>query len=258
MSSSFEKFKALHYGSESFLLPNAWDARSAIVFQECGYPAIGTSSAAVANSLGLEDGENMRFQDYLFVIKRIFSSVSVPLTVDIEMGYGSNDDEIAENVCHLASIGVAGINIEDSTIDGQDRKLKDANAFAQTIDHIKSKLKSKDLDLFINVRCDAHILNVPRKQHETLNRILVYNSSSADGLFVPCIANAQDIAEVVGLSKLPLNVMSIPPLPGIDELNDLGVKRISMGPFAFQKVYKEISELSKAIASARTLAPLFQ
>ncbi len=247
MSSSFEKFKALHESNELLLLPNVWDARSAIVFEECGYPAVGTSSAAVANALGLEDGENMCFQDYLFVIKRILSSIKIPLTVDLEMGYGENDDEIADNALHLAALGVAGINIEDSFIDGEGRKLKDAIRFANTIGHIKAKLKSKELDLFINLRSDTHLLDVPNKQHETLHRLEVYNNSGADGIFLPCIADEKHITDAVAHSRLPLNVMVIPNLPGLDRLNALGVKRVSMGPFAFQKVYKGIAELSKAI-----------
>ena len=89
MSTKLQKFKALHHASELFVLPNAWDARSAIVFQEKKFPAIGTSSAAVANSLGYEDGENMPFADYLFVIKRILASVQIPLTVDLEWDTGT-------------------------------------------------------------------------------------------------------------------------------------------------------------------------
>ena len=93
MSTKFQKFKALHHAEELFVLPNAWDARSAIIFQEKQFPAIGTSSAAVANSLGYEDGENMPFADYLFVIKRILASVQIPLTVDMEMGYGETNEQ---------------------------------------------------------------------------------------------------------------------------------------------------------------------
>jgi 2-methylisocitrate lyase-like PEP mutase family enzyme len=258
MSSLLEKFKALHQSNELLLLPNVWDARSAIVFEECGYPAVGTSSAAVANALGLEDGENMCFQDYLFVIKRILSSVNIPLTVDLEMGYGENDDEIADNVCHLAALGVAGINIEDSFIDHEGRKLKDAALFANTIHHIKAKLKTKDLDLFINLRSDTHLLDVPNKQKETLHRLEIYNRSAADGIFLPCIADEKHIKDVVAHSKLPLNVMVIPNLPGLDTLHTLGVKRVSMGPFAFQKVYKGIAELSKAINASRNFSSVFQ
>jgi 2-methylisocitrate lyase-like PEP mutase family enzyme len=255
--STFEKFKTLHSGKELFLLPNVWDARSAIVFQESGFAAVGTSSAAVANSLGLEDGENMSFEDYLFVIKKILSAVNVPVTVDLEMGYGENDDAIAENACQLATLGVVGINIEDSFIDKEGRKLKDANLFGNTVNHIKAKLKSKNLEMFVNVRCDTHILNVANKETETITRLKIYNTTKADGIFIPCIAEEKHIADAVAHSKLPLNVMCVPNLPAIETLNTLGVKRVSMGPFAFHKVYKGIGELSKEIRTSGTFAPLF-
>jgi 2-methylisocitrate lyase-like PEP mutase family enzyme len=257
MKSNHEKFKELHSQKELLLLPNAWDARSAIMLQECKYPAIATSSAAVATSLGYDDGEKMSFVDYLFVVRRMLASIKIPLTVDIETGYGENDEEIAINVCRLAELGVAGINIEDSIIDETGRILNDPTAFAKTINHIKATLRSKDLDLFINVRCDTHILNVADKQKETIRRIGIYNSSLADGIFIPCIIDEEEIAEAVSHSKLPINVMCIPNLSALDALNALGVKRVSMGPFMFQKVYASIDKVTKDITSSRTFTPLF-
>jgi 2-methylisocitrate lyase-like PEP mutase family enzyme len=251
MSTPFQKFKSLHASNELFLLPNAWDARSAVMFQKSNFPAVATSSAAVANSLGYEDGENMSFDDYTFVIRRILSSITVPLTVDIETGYGNNDQQITDNVLHLADLGVAGINIEDSVIQKSDRSLKDATAFAKTITHIKKSLKARGLDLFINVRCDTYILNVDNKQQETVNRLKIYNNSGADGIFLPFISDEKDIVAAVENSTLPLNVMCVPNLPDFDTLNKLGVKRVTMGPFIFHKVYAGINQLSKAIIATK-------
>jgi 2-methylisocitrate lyase-like PEP mutase family enzyme len=254
--SSFKKFEALHHGSELFVLANAWDARSAILIEKNGFHAIGTSSAAVANSLGYEDGENMPLIDYLFVIRRILSSITVPLTVDIETGYGGTPDEVAGNILKLAELGVAGINIEDSVITGGHRSLANVEAFAEKITHIKQKLRANGHDVFINLRCDTYILNVDNKQQETARRLKIYNNSGADGIFLPCITEEKDIAEVVSYSKLPLNVMAIPGLPNLQRLNNLGVKRVSMGPFMFQKVYGRINELTKAIHTQGSLAPI--
>src|SRR5688500_11635651 len=149
MSTSFKKFKALHQGQELFVLPNAWDARSAIIFQEKEFPAVGTSSAAVANCLGYEDGEQMSFSEYLFVVNRIISSVKIPLTVDIETGYGKSNEDIYGNIDRLVELGVAGINIEDSFLDKSGRALKEAAVFAKTIEYIKNKLESRGANLFI-------------------------------------------------------------------------------------------------------------
>ena len=256
MFSTFQKFKGLHANAELLLLPNAWDARSAMAFQECGFQAIATSSAAVANSLGYDDGEKMTFQDYLFVIRRILSSINVPLTVDIETGYGNDDEEIANNVLHLADLGVAGVNIEDSVINGSERSLKDPVLFAKTIEHTKKKLKTRGIELFINVRCDCHLLNVDDKQLQTITRVRIYDQSGADGIFVPFLSNERDITEVVANSTLPLNVMCVQNLPNLDILNKIGVKRVSMGPFMFHRVYSAIGTLSKAIVSTRTFSSI--
>lgn len=256
MSSKFQKFKALHHAPELFVLPNAWDARSAIIFQEKQFPAIGTSSAAVANSLGYEDGENMPFADYLFVIKRIVASVQIPLTLDMEMGYGETNDEIVANITKLVELGVVGINIEDSMIQASKRSLRDAEKFGKTIEYIKNKLQSQKMDLFINVRCDTYILNVDNKQKETISRLKRYESAGADGIFLPCISNEQDIAEAVANTKLPLNVMVIPGLPDLARLNELRVKRVSMGPFMFQKVYNNIGSLSESVLESKNFSPI--
>jgi 2-methylisocitrate lyase-like PEP mutase family enzyme len=256
MSSSFATFKTLHHSPKLFLLPNAWDAKSAALFQEKKFPAIATSSAAVAGGLGYGDDEQMPFYDYMFVIKRILAVVQVPVTIDMEMGYGKSDEEIANNILRLADIGVAGINIEDSTIETAGRILKDAKTFAHTIENIKNKLASKNKELFVNIRCDTYILNVQDKQQETKRRLKIYEATGADGIFLPCISSEDDIAEATNSTTLPLNVMCIPGLPDFDTLQRLGVKRISMGPFMFNKVYNHINVLSDAIASSNNFSPI--
>ena len=256
MSSTFKQFKDLHQSAGLFVLPNIWNAKSALLFQEQKFPAIATSSSAVANSLGYEDGEGIPFDDYLFVIKRILASVQIPLSVDMEMGYGKTNEEIYENILKLIDLGVVGINIEDSTINKSGRVLKEAQLFAKTIEYIKNKLVSRNLNLFINLRCDTYILNVENKQKETINRLNIYETTGADGIFLPCISNDDDIAEAVRHTTLPLNVMCIPGLPGFEILNKLGVKRVSMGPFLFNKVYDNAAQLSLAITANKNFSSI--
>ena len=240
MSAKFQVFNDLHRSTELFILPNVWNAKSAIVFQEKGFPAIATSSAAVASSLGYLDGEGMPFQDYLFVIKRILSSVQVPLSVDMEMGYGASGEEIYTHLLRLVEMGVAGINIEDSIIDRSGRVLKEAKIFAGTLEYIKNRMVSQNIDLFINVRCDTYLLSVENKRQETSRRSKMYEMAGADGIFLPCICDEEDISAAVRDTKLPLNVMYIPGLPGFEPLHLLGVKRVSMGPFSFNQLYGNI------------------
>lgn len=247
----------MHNNPDLFVLPNVWDAKSAQVFQEEKSPAIATSSAAVAGALGYADGEGMPFKDYLFIIGRILSVVNIPLTVDIEMGYGSGDGQIQENVLTLARMGVAGINIEDSAIDQSGRHLKDGATFAKTVERLKNRLATENTPLFINVRCDTYLLDIKNKQQETADRLKMYEAAGADGIFLPCIAAEADIAAAVAGTTLPLNVMCIPGLPDFDRLNQLGVKRISMGPFLFIKAYGNVSGLSRAITAGKSFSPLF-
>ena len=256
MSSAYKQFKNLHHSEDLFVLPNVWNAKSAIIFQEKKFPAVATSSAAVANSLGYEDGEQMPFDDYLFVIKRILSSVRIPLSVDMEMGYGRSDEEILANIIKLIELGVVGINIEDSTITTSGRVLKEAKLFAKTIEYVKNKLVSKNLNPFINVRCDTFILNVANKQQETNKRLKIYETTGADGIFLPCISAENDIAEAVSNTQLPLNVMCIPGLPDFETLNKLGVKRVSMGPFLFNKIYNDAALFSEAIITKKNFSPV--
>jgi 2-methylisocitrate lyase-like PEP mutase family enzyme len=256
MSSKFKQFKDLHGGKDLFILPNAWDAKSALLFKEKNFPAIGTSSAAVAAALGYEDGERMPFNHYLFVIERICASVQVPVTVDIEMGYGKTNQTITDNILKLRELGIAGVNIEDSEIVNSKRSLKDALEFAKTIEHIKNTLMSKNLDLFVNIRCDTYILHVKDKHKETEKRLKLYETSGADGVFLPCISNGKDISEAVSHTSLPLNVMCFPGLPDFDTLNKLGVKRVSMGPFLFNKIYKKAAELSQKVIEKKDVSPI--
>jgi len=256
MSSTFKQFRDLHRSDDLFILPNTWNVKSALVFQEKKFPAIATSSSAVANSLGYEDGEKMPFDEYLFIIKRILSAVNIPLSVDIETGYGADDEKVYSNIQSLADLGVAGINIEDSQITSAGRSLKDAKSFAKMIGIAKNKLISTNSELFINIRCDTFILNVDNKIEETNKRLKLYETTGADGIFLPCITAENDIAEAVRNTRLPLNVMCFPGLPGFDVLNKLGVKRLSMGPFLFNKLYQYAGELADAVIANKSFTAI--
>ena len=256
MSSNFQKFKQLHQQNYLLVLPNAWNAKSASIFEEKQFPAVATSSAAVAESLGYRDGEGMPFMDYLFIINRIVSAIRVPLTVDIEMGYGKTNAEVYTNILKLVELGVAGINIEDSIINQSKRTLKDTKTFGSTIEYIKNRLEAEQLKLFINIRCDTYLLNIEKKREETIKRLKVYETTGADGIFLPCISNENDIAEAVNNTKLPVSVMCIPGLPGFAALNKLGVKRVSMGPFMFNKIYDNIGRLSETIDTSKNFSSI--
>ena len=245
---NYREFRNLHNQESALLLGNVWNAQSALLFQKLGFKAIGTSSAAIATSLGYEDGEKMPFEDLLRIVKNIQSKIDIPLTVDIESGYSRNPSEIINNIMSLQKLGVVGINIEDS-ITIEERKIVNAQEFAKTIQTIKSYLYDNNIDIFVNVRTDFYIMGLANPFEETLKRIKIYEESGADGIFVPCIVAENEIQKVVESTTLPVNVMCMPNLPDFNTLQNLGVKRISVGPFLYNdmigKLEKSIIEITK-------------
>lgn len=256
MATKFETFKALHSAKDLFILPNAWDAESASILERNNFSAVGTSSAAVATMLGYADGEEMPLQEYLLIIRRIAASVTIPFTVDFEMGYGKTKEAIYTNIEKLLEAGVAGINIEDSKITNGARQLREAKEFAQTVEFIKNKLSKSQMSLFINLRCDTYLLDVKEKRKETTERLKLYENAGADGIFLPFIKNEEDIKKAVADTKLPLNVMALPGLPETGVLNDLGVKRLSMGPFLRNKTYSTLSTLAREVFESKNIKPI--
>lgn len=256
MATKFEKFKALHSANDLFILPNAWDVESASILEKSNFSAVGTSSAAMATTLGYADGEEMPFEEYLMLIRRIAASVTIPFTVDFEMGYGKTHEAIYANIENLLEAGVVGINIEDSKITNSVRQLKEAKEFAQTIEFIRNKLNQSRKSLFLNVRCDTYLLDVKEKRKETTQRLKLYENAGADGIFLPFIKNEEDIAKAVTDTKLPLNVMALPGLPDADVLKALGVRRLSMGPFLHNKTYSAFRDLAKEVFELKSIKPI--
>ncbi len=226
--SNYQQFKPLHYSSDALLLPNVWDAGSALVFQGKGFRAVGTSSAAVANSLGYQDGEEMPFEDLLFIVSKICERTDLLLSVDIEGGYSRDVQTICENIEKLAKLGVVGINIEDSAV-ADDRQLVKADSFAETIKTIKDFCSQKGLEIFVNVRTDTYLLGVPNKFDETLERINLFEKAGADGIFIPCLTDLAEMKSLCSETNLPVNVMCMPDLADFGKLSEAGIKRISMG-----------------------------
>lgn len=238
-NSNYQRFKQLHYADKPLFLPNAWDAKSARVFEQCGFKAIATSSAAVANALGYEDGEQIPFDELFFVVKRIAASTKALLTVDIEGGFGAEVHTICENIYRLGHLGVAGINIEDSVVEAGKRGLVDAGEFANRIAKIKEYCRTHDVEIFINLRTDPYLLGIDDRFEETLKRIETYNATGADGVFIPCLTDTNEMRELTARTPLPVNVMAMPNLPGFADLKDAGIRRISMGPFMFEYLVKQ-------------------
>jgi 2-methylisocitrate lyase-like PEP mutase family enzyme len=258
MENKFEEFLALHKGTEPLLVGNVWNAQSAKAFEQQNFTAIGTSSAAVAETLGYADGEEMSLDAYMFIIERIIASTALPLTVDLEGGYGKTPAEISHNISKLYNIGVSGINMEDSVVSNGKRSIVDAEFFSEKLKEIIKLLKAQNIRMFINVRCDSFLLGVPNALEDALSRLSLYQRAGADGLFFPCISTIADITKITVSTDLPVNVMCIPGLPDFKQLKNAGVKRISMGPFLNKNVYQNLKTSIGKIQNDESFNSVFQ
>jgi 2-methylisocitrate lyase-like PEP mutase family enzyme len=250
------KFNTLHQQSTPLIICNVWDVASAKTGEKLGFNAIGTSSAAIASMLGYEDGEQMRFDELLYIVKRIVACSNLPLTVDIEAGYSQDPLITAHYIKTLADIGVVGINIEDSKVN-ETRTLLDENSFAGYLSAIKGQLVKDQVEIFINVRTDTFLLGAEDAVAETQKRASLYEVAGADGLFVPCITQNDDIQAIVNSTKLPVNVMCMPNLPDFESLKALGAKRISMGNFLFDTLQTDFEERLTEIQQANSFQSIF-
>ncbi|HHR5880943.1 TPA: isocitrate lyase/PEP mutase family protein [Providencia alcalifaciens] len=250
-------FIELHNQNKPLLIANVWDAGSAIAAQQAGYQALGTSSAAIAATLGYEDGESISFDELFYIVSRIKSVSNLPLSVDVEAGFGDTSEEIAINLKRLIQLGVVGINLEDSRVINGVRQLGDATIFSEALKEIRAALILEDSPLFLNIRTDTYLLNHEQSLEETLFRGRLYKAAGADGLFVPCLTLENDIEIISKSISLPLNVMCMPNLPKFERLGILGVKRISMGNFIHSALQTKLRDLMLTIQSQQTFAGVF-
>lgn len=238
--SIYSSFKSLHQDETALLLGNVWDAHTAQLAQKAGYAALGSSSHAIAFSLGYKDGEEISFETLLFVIKHIMTVAKVPVSVDFEAGYSDNPQQVATYVKQLTDLGVAGINLEDGIVKDGKRILGDADKLSDKIKAIKSVT-----DVFINARTDTYTTKHPDALNESIARAKLYKDAGADGIFVPLIETAEDIQKFVAEVDLPLNVFTTPNLPDYEALGKLGVKRISHGAKQYDLLMKKSEEIFK-------------
>jgi 2-methylisocitrate lyase-like PEP mutase family enzyme len=243
-------FRRLHRGPAPLLLVNAWDAASARLFEQAGVAAIATTSAGVAWSLGYPDGESMPRSELVAAAARIRRVVSVPVSVDVERGFGRSPAEVCETVRALADLGVAGINIEDG-VDATDGTLVDAGVLVARLRAIRELREQCGIDLFVNARTDAYFASsLPgdvTPLDEARRRAALYVAAGADGVFVPGFADLTEIAAVARSVDAPLNVYAgIPGIPDAPALAAAGVRRISVGCAPLQTLLGQ----ARAIASS--------
>jgi 2-methylisocitrate lyase-like PEP mutase family enzyme len=223
----------LHRGTTPLVLVNVWDAASACVVEQAGFPAIATSSAGVANALGCPDGQKLTWIEMLEAIGRIAGAVRAPVTADIEAGFSADAQQLETAIEEVIAAGAVGVNLEDAVPGHGDRgplySLSDQLARIRATR--KAGLKRK-IHLVINARTDAYWqagVQPEEALRNTLERGKAYLKEGADCIFVPGLTNSEHIRRVVQELNAPVNILATKGAPTIPELGKLGVKRISMG-----------------------------
>jgi 2-methylisocitrate lyase-like PEP mutase family enzyme len=221
----------LHHNGKLLILPNVWEVSGAALLENIGYPAVATSSSAVANSNGYDDGEKIPFNDLLHILRRIVDAVNVPVTADIESGFAKDNITLAENMKRLINTGIAGINFEDSYHDEQ--KLIPVDEQSEKIFLIKKIASEMGMPLFINARIDVYIkntsLSAEEKLSQTLQRAKAYKEAGAGCLYPITLKNTKDIETIIKEIGLPVNILLSAGVPDFDQLKKSGVARLSLG-----------------------------
>ncbi|MFZ0639420.1 MAG: isocitrate lyase/phosphoenolpyruvate mutase family protein [Candidatus Acidiferrales bacterium] len=225
------KLLALHHGPHILLLPNAWDVASARIFEDAGFPAIATSSAAVANSLGYPDGQNISRDEMLEVVARIARAVSAPVTADMEAGYGKTPEDLAQTAVAIIEAGAVGCNIEDLVQEGSG-ELFPIELQQRKIRAMVDAAKKLGVHLVINARTDIYLEGIGEpatRAERTIERLNAYRDAGAESLFAPGLKDPATIAQLTRSVRGPLNILGTAGAPSVHELEKLGVARVSVG-----------------------------
>jgi 2-methylisocitrate lyase-like PEP mutase family enzyme len=246
-------FRRLHRPQNGaiLVLPNAWDALSARVIEHAGARAVATTSAGVSWALGRPDGQAVTRTEMIEAVRRITRAVQVPVTADIESGYGSGSpDDVAETVRAVVDAGAVGINLEDAPGRGDPLMSPEEQAT-----RIAAARAAGGPDLFINARVDVYLRQVgaeAARLDETVRRARAYAAAGADGVFVPGVVDAPTIGRLAEAIDAPLNIMASPGAPTIAELARLGVARVSVGPAITRAAMATIRDAARELLRGGT------
>ncbi|PSN91542.1 hypothetical protein B9Q03_03905 [Candidatus Marsarchaeota G2 archaeon OSP_D] len=256
-SDKAEYFRSLHHGPGVLVLPNAWDVPTARLFESVGFKAIATTSAGMLVSLGYEDGERIPFPEFLGAVSRIARVLTVPLTVDVVAGFGPGVHEVVSAVRQIVGVGAVGINIED--FEHESKKLFRVEDQVEKIKAIRKLGETMGVNLVINARTDAFRYAEGGEEdrfREALRRGEFYRDAGADCVYPMGLTQANLIREYVRTLNFPVNVMVTKNTPSVQELEALGVKRLSFGPAAAYAVMGFLKRAAREVLEKGTYTSL--
>jgi len=220
-----EALRRLHTTGPLLVLPNAWDAGSARIFVEAGFPALATTSAGIAFSLGYPDGERITRDEMLTAVARITRRVSVPVTADMEAGYGRTPDAVAATVRGVLEAGAVGMNLEDRI---GEEGLIDLSLAVERVQAARAAADGEGIPLVLNARTDAFSPNMGGLV-EAIRRGKAFRDAGADSVFVPFVSDRDTIERLVREIPAPVNILGTPNAPTLKEMAALGVRRVTFG-----------------------------
>jgi 2-methylisocitrate lyase-like PEP mutase family enzyme len=255
-----EQLRKLHNGPRLLVLPNAWDVASARVLEELGYPAIATTSAGVAFALGYSDGQRISRDEMLDVVARIARAVRVPVTADMESGYGKTPADMAETAKAIVGAGAVGLNLEDVTGDTESSQVE-MSLQVEKIRTIREVSASLGVSLVINARTDAYLMPIgpeATRFDRTVERLRAYRAAGADCVFAPGVSDRGLIEKLVKAVAAPLNILVTPACPSIPELEALGVRRASIGSGLMRTTLGLVRRIGKELLERGMSSALFE
>ena len=253
-----ELLQSLHRRDDLLVVPNAWDVGSARVLETAGFPTVASSSAAFAWSLGLPDGEQAPWDEVIGGLARMAAGVDVPVSADLEGGYVDSTGGIDRTVEALVDAGIAGVGLEDSDFGQDDEGVVGAEEHAELIAAARAAADALDYPLFINGRTELYIRRVgadDARLEEAARRLQLYVEAGADGAFCPGITDAEEIGELAERVAAPLNVLWMPSMPYLDELERLGVRRVTVGSQTYLAALSAVERIAEGLKE-RDLTPL--
>jgi 2-methylisocitrate lyase-like PEP mutase family enzyme len=252
------QFRQLHRGPGVLILPNAWDVASARIFEDAGFPAIATTSAGIAFSLGHPDGQRIPREEMMARIARITRAVNVPVTADIESGYGPTPEDVARTTRELIEAGVIGMNLEDAS-GRADQPLSSLELAVEKIKAARETSLQIQAQIVVNARTDVFMLpggNPDADYSEGLRRLLAFRDAGADCVFAPGLKDAETIGKLAKAVECPLNILAVPGAPSIPEMAALGVARVSVGSGPMRATLGLLRRISEELRTSGTYSTM--
>jgi 2-methylisocitrate lyase-like PEP mutase family enzyme len=253
--------RGLHAGPSVLVLPNAWDVVSARLFETAGFPAVATTSAGVAFALGYPDGQRISRDEMAEAVRRIAAPLAVPVTADMEAGYGPTPEDAAATARAVVEAGAVGMNLEDAPGPGGETTLLDQALQVERIGAARDAAQAAGVPIVINARTDVYLgrIGAPETRlAHAVRRMIAYREAGADCVFVPGVYDAETIAVLAREAGGPLNILAGKGCPPIPELARLGVRRLSIGSGAMRAALGLVRRIAEELRGPGTYERLLE